>query len=98
MIQDCFGEEFSLIKLASVAGLSTTHFVRAFGKRFGLSPLVYTMAVRLGFARHQLIAGGSIAEVARRCGFYDQSHLHRWLKGAIGVTPLQLRDGTAWRM
>lgn len=98
MIHDCFAEEFSLTKLASVAGLSTTHFVRAFGRRFGFSPLVYTMAVRLGIARRQLVAGARIADVARRCGFYDQSHLHRWLKRAIGVTPLQLRASVAWTM
>jgi AraC family transcriptional regulator len=32
-----------------------------------------------------------IADIALDCGFYDQSHLNRYTKRLLGVTPGQIR-------
>lgn len=34
-----------------------------------------------------------IAEVTPACGFCDQSHLARWFKRVVGVTPAAYRSG-----
>jgi AraC-like DNA-binding protein len=37
----------------------------------------------------------SLAEIALRHGFFDQSHFHRNFKRAFGITPGQYRKGNS---
>jgi AraC family transcriptional regulator len=47
---------------------------------------------RIERARHLLLDPTlTIAQVAQRVGFADQSHLHRHLKRSLGITPGDLR-------
>ncbi|SBW09589.1 hypothetical protein KL86DPRO_50216 [uncultured delta proteobacterium] len=39
-----------------------------------------------------LTGPASIAEVALRAGFCDQSHCNRWFNRALGITPRQYRE------
>ena len=80
-------ESLSLAMLATEAGMSRWHFIRAFAGRFGLTPHAYVIERRVDVARRLLEAGGRPAEVAVRCGFADQSHLIRHFKRVVGVTP-----------
>lgn len=80
-------EPLSLATLATEAGMSRWHFIRAFAGRFGLTPHAYVIERRVDVARRLLDTGGRPAEVAVRCGFADQSHLIRHFKRVVGVTP-----------
>ena len=78
----------SIAELAVEAGLSPTHFARAFKQSMGRPPHQYILTARLERARELLDASGSsIADVALRTGFVDQAHLTRAFKRRFGVTP-----------
>lgn len=78
----------TLIDLASEAGLSPTHFARAFKESVGRAPHQHLMAVRLERARRLLeSSSAALSDIAARSGFADQAHLTRLFKRQYGVTP-----------
>jgi AraC family transcriptional regulator len=78
----------TLTDLAGEAGLSPTHFARAFKESVGRAPHQHLMAVRLERARRLLESpNAALADVAARAGFADQAHLTRLFKRQFGVTP-----------
>ena len=82
-----------LAELAAVARLSAYHFARQFKAATGLPPHQYVIACRVERAKQLLQAatGLSLAEVALRAGFCDQSQFTRHFKRLVGVTPGQFR-------
>jgi AraC family transcriptional regulator len=83
----------TLEQMAAAARLSPYHFARQFKKATGLPPYQYVIARRVERAQHLLQAGTglSLAEVAARAGFSDQSQFSRHFKRLVGVTPGQFR-------
>jgi transcriptional regulator GlxA family with amidase domain len=82
----------SLQELASVAGLSTSQFVRAFKQSLGVTPHDYLLQCRVRRAQELLARTDmSISEIARCCGFADQSHCTRRFQERMGVTPRKYR-------
>ncbi len=83
----------SLRALAALAGLSVFHFARAFKESTGLSPHRYVLRRRVDRAR-QLLAGTglSLAEIAVRCGFSNQSHFTTAFRQIAGATPTRWRE------
>ncbi len=73
--------------LAAVAGLSETHFQRAFAASHGVSPQTWITHRRVARVQNLLRGRDPIAEIALACGFSSQSHLNRAFKAATGVTP-----------
>jgi AraC-like DNA-binding protein len=53
----------------------------------GLPPHAFQLDLRIARARALLAAGDPPAAVAAACGFYDQAHLTRVFKQAVGVPP-----------
>jgi len=86
-IQAHWQEDFSLGDLAHATGSSRYHLVRTFHQEMGLPPSAYRRALRVAAAQRLLRDGERPADVATACGFYDQSHLNRYFKQAVGVTP-----------
>jgi AraC-like DNA-binding protein len=80
-------DDVGLAELAKVAGLSRSHFIRAFRRETGLTPHAYLLDRRFRAARRLLEHGEPPGEVAAACGFFDQSHLNRVFKARMGVTP-----------
>ncbi len=80
-------EEVELADLARLAGLSRSHFIRAFRRETGLTPHAYLMDRRFRAASRLLERGEAPGAVAAACGFFDQSHLNRVFKARMGVTP-----------
>jgi AraC-like DNA-binding protein len=87
VLHDRLTEDVSLDDLARQVGLSRTYVVHAFRRVFQLPPYEYLMHVRVAKARDLLAAGGRPVDVAHACGFCDQSHLNRWFRAVVGVTP-----------
>jgi AraC family transcriptional regulator len=80
-------------QMARAAHLSVYHFARQFKAATGLPPHQFVIARRVERARQLLQAGTdlSLAEVALRAGFSDQSQFTHHFKRLVGVTPGQFR-------
>ncbi|UQZ88641.1 XRE family transcriptional regulator [Deltaproteobacteria bacterium Smac51] len=66
---------------------SRFHFIRLFRRDTGLTPHQYLLRRRVKLARALLSDRLSIADVALETGFYDQSHLDRYFKKVVGLSP-----------
>lgn len=78
----------SVMTLAREAGLSPSHFARAFKETTGRAPHRYLLSQRLERARRLLaVPGGTISDVAARTGFADQAHFTRLFRREFGLTP-----------
>ena len=84
-------EPIEVAVLAKLAGRSPYHFSRVFLRSVGISPHRYVVHLRLQRAI-ELIRDGrsSLAEIAARTGFADQSHLSRWVRRVHGVPLTQV--------
>jgi AraC family transcriptional regulator len=92
-IEDHFDAGPSLEQLAAVAHLSPYHFARQFKRATGLPPHQYVILRRVERAK-QLLEGGddfTLAQVAARAGFSDQSQFCQHFKRLVGTTPRQFR-------
>jgi AraC family transcriptional regulator len=82
----------SLHDLAATAGLSISHFARAFRQSEGTSPHKYVMSRRLQQALQLLVETElRLSEIASATGFADQSHFSRQFRKYIGVAPSTYR-------
>lgn len=83
----------ALTSLAREAGVHPDYLSRAFVARFGVSISEYVRGLRVEAALAELATSdASLASVAQRCGFSDQSHLTRLVKQRTGLTPREYRD------
>src|ERR1700733_8787627 len=84
----------TLAEIATVAGLNPYPFAGQFKAATGLPPHQYVITRRVERAKHLLRAGtnSSLAEVATRAGFYDQSQFSHHFKRLVGVTPGHYRN------
>ena len=73
--------------------LSPYHFARQFKAATGLPPHQYVIARRVERAKGLLQGGDdfSLAQVAARAGFADQSQFSHHFKRLVGATPGQFR-------
>jgi AraC family transcriptional regulator len=80
--------QLTLDVLAREAGLSLTHFARAFKESVGRAPHQHLMTLRLERARRLLESPDAVlSDVALRTGFADQAHFTRLFKRHFGITP-----------
>jgi AraC family transcriptional regulator len=87
-IDDHIGERISLDQLAGQAGVSRFHFARQFRLSTGESPMGYLRRVRIERSKSILQSRETtIAEVAARLGFSDQSHFTRIFGRLVGLSP-----------
>ncbi len=77
-----------LKELAALAGLSLSHFQRAFRASFGMSPYRWHLNARLRRAQGLLLESDvPLINVALATGFADQSHFTKAFRRHIGMTP-----------
>ena len=88
LIDDQLDARLTIGALAREAGLSPSHFARAFKETTGRAPHQYMLTLRLERARLLLAAqDATISDVAMRTGFADQAHFTRLFRRRYGVTP-----------
>lgn len=79
--------------LAGAAGMSVSHFIRAFRRSTGATPHQHVLARRIERAMGLLARPEcSVAEVADRTGYASPSHFVASFKQRLGVTPGTYRD------
>jgi AraC-like DNA-binding protein len=76
------------------AGRHPVYVARAFRQRFGEAIGAYARRLRVEGARIALARGTSLAAVAARAGFADQSHLSRVFRRYVGCSPAEFRRQT----
>jgi AraC family transcriptional regulator len=81
-----------LAHLAALAGLSQSHFSRAFKASTGMAPYRWQLDARILRAQALLIGtSASLDDVAEATGFADAVHFGRTFRKLAGATP------AAWR-
>jgi AraC-like DNA-binding protein len=75
----------SLTKVAADLQVNPYTLLRHFKKGTGITPHAYRLNCRIEQAKKMLRQGVEPAEVALECGFFDQSHLHRYYE-VMGIT------------
>ncbi len=91
-IEDNLGGDLSLDSIAAEAGLSASHFQRAFGRTVGTPVHQYVLQRRVERARGLLADKAlPLSDVALQAGFSHQSHLAYHVRRALGITPQELR-------
>lgn len=81
-----------LATLANLAGLSQSHYHRAFKASTGLAPYKWQLQARIERAKGLLLdTRGSLEHVAEATGFADAVHFGRTFRKLTGATP------SAWR-
>ncbi|MFD8706332.1 helix-turn-helix domain-containing protein [Kitasatospora sp. NPDC059648] len=76
-------------ELARETGWSARHLQERFRRETGLTPKAAARVIRFDRARHLLAAGSPprLAELAVRCGYFDQAHLAREFRALAGAAP-----------
>lgn len=92
-IENQLAEELTIADMADVVHLSQFHFARAFKMATGQPPYAYLTQRRIERAKMLLsVTRLSIAEVANRSGFSNQSHFAAQFRKATGTTPKTYRN------
>ena len=85
-------EPISLAELARACKLSPGHFARAFRQTTGQPPHRWLMVQRIEKAKQLLVDSTlSLAQIAQKCGFADQSHFTRIFAQLVQSSPGQWR-------
>ncbi|APE44558.1 hypothetical protein BOO69_14910 [Sulfitobacter alexandrii] len=86
------GRRLSLSEMAQTVGLSESWFSQVFRNTTGKTPHQWQLENRVGQARDLLVGSDlSVADIADRLGFSDQSHLTRTFRRHVGETPASWR-------
>lgn len=92
-IQTHLQERLTVETVASVAGLSPSHFARAFKQTTGQSPHHYVIECRLTLARSLIMkTDASMEQIALTAGFSSNSHMTALMRRAWNMTPTTLRS------
>ncbi len=79
-VQNHLDEKLSVALLSTLAAMSEATYNRAFKKLLHTTPAEYILSCRLQRARALLQeAKLKKSEIAHRCGFYDVSHMNKYL-------------------
>ena len=93
-IERDYARALPLDALASAAGCSPFHLLRAFRRRYGVTPRGYQERLRLARAQSLLREHATtITAIAVELGYAHHSHFSAAFRRAFGVTPSDYRDG-----
>ncbi|MGR3205101.1 AraC family ligand binding domain-containing protein [Bacillus glycinifermentans] len=88
-LEEHYTENIRLDDLSGLTGWSKYHLLRSFTKQKGISPYSYLETVRINQAKKLLEQGVKPIDAAFQTGFSDQSHLTKFFKRQVGLTPKQ---------
>jgi AraC family transcriptional regulator len=85
-------ERLKLGDVARAVGVHPSRLAHGFRAQYGQTPGEYVRELRLEWAAEQLRQDdATLADIAIRAGFYDQSHFSRMFRQQFGVPPATWR-------
>ncbi|MGM4907260.1 helix-turn-helix domain-containing protein [Tardiphaga sp. 866_E4_N2_1] len=91
-VEENLGRSIGLMEMASLVGLSTRHFIRAFSESTGDTPHQYVIGRRIERAKYLLISEKcSLTEVGLAVGFSHSQHFTTKFKQHTGLCPSGFR-------
>ncbi len=88
-----YNNDFSLMDVAEVAGLSKFHFIRVFKKETGKTPYQFFLDIKIEKAKELIKTHKySITEICFMCGFKNHSHFTRLFFKKTGMPPTQFES------
>jgi AraC family transcriptional regulator len=92
-INDNLDQDLKLAEIAAVVNMSQFYFARMFKQLMGIAPHQYVVGRRMERSQQLLTKSQlSVAEVALRVGFSNQSHFTAQFRKATGTTPKGYRN------
>lgn len=92
-INNNYSEKITIDKLAKMANMSRTTYIRHFEKLNDKSVNKYLTKIRIKAACDMLKSTNlSITEISNRCGFFDSSHFSKAFKSMKKILPLAYRE------
>lgn len=95
--QEHSSERMLISRLADIVSLTPGHLIRVFHRAVGIPLHRYVMLARLRHAESLVRDGVPLAEAAGSAGFCDQSHLSRYFRRILGVTPGEYQKANFFR-
>ena len=93
IIQNRYNEDISLDMLAEEVGFAPAYLSYIFKKETGENIVKYITDYRMEQAKRLLDEGAlKIVQIAKQCGYDNQSYFNRLFKNAYGITPKQYRE------
>jgi AraC-like DNA-binding protein/ligand-binding sensor protein len=91
-IQENYSRKISLQEIAKISGLSAPYFSTIFKEERGENLSTYLNRLRIEKAGHLLLKTDmALSDIARACGFEDQSWFSRMFKSYTGLSPGKYR-------
>jgi AraC-like DNA-binding protein len=95
-VRENYAERISVGRAAQMVHMSQAQFMKVFKKVSGMTFVGHVTRVRITNALRQLRETDlTIAEIAARCGFSDQSYFDRRFRQAFGKSPREWRHSHA---
>ena len=89
-----YKQKHGVAYFAAACHLSVGRFAHLFKESTGVSPYDYLLRIRIDEAKGLLLRSDlSVAEVAERVGFSDQSYFSKAFRKAVGVSPVAYSKG-----
>ena len=86
----------AITELSEIAGLSGSHFQRAFKESTGHPPRAYLTRLRIERSKVMMRETAEpFSQIALACGLADQAHFSRLFRRVVGATPTQWRHATS---
>jgi AraC family transcriptional regulator len=87
-IEANLGSKIAIGEVADFVALSKTHFSRSFKQSLGYSLMAYVAMRRVERAKLMMTSSRErLSDIALACGFADQSHLNRYFRRVVGISP-----------
>jgi AraC-like DNA-binding protein len=91
-VDENLGFPITIEHLATIAGLSSSYFCRAFKDTFGDPPHAYIMRRRVERAQSLMLQTREpLSQIALACGLSDQAHLCNLFRRLVGQSPSHWR-------
>lgn len=95
-VEDHIDQNISLAELAGELQLNVFSFIRKFQAEFNCPPHAYVIKRRIEHAKRLLASQDlPLKVVAASCGFSDQSHMTRWFRKTLNLTPSEYRSSAS---